>query len=54
MRKYLYLFLVFQTTVPLMAQIMPVEVSPIFMLETSMATIVVSVLMGFSGIDCMV
>lgn len=51
MRKYLYLFFSFQTIVPLMAQIMPSFVSPIFMLETSMPTIVVSSLAGFSGID---
>ena len=52
MRKYLYLPLSFQTIVPLMAQIMPSFVSPIFMFEVSMAAIVVSSLIGFSGIDC--
>ena len=54
MRRYWYRFRCFQTTVPLMAQIMPWFVSPIFMLETSMATTVVSSVMGLSGIDCMV
>jgi len=38
MRWYLYLFFSFQTIAPLIAQSMPVSVSPILMLETSIAT----------------
>ena len=50
----MYRLFVFQTIAPLMAQSMPVSVSPTFMLETSMATTGVASKSGFRGIGSIV